>query len=341
MIEGHGNNIHDFNRAIKEDFSSNVFNHPKTDEIVTFIQENANEIKNYPDSNCTNLRNKISARNKLSKESILICNGSTEAFYLIAHAFKKSNSVIPTPSFSEYEDACKLFEHTLEFPANHSNLKSLALENKIVWLGNPNNPDGKYIIKKDLIELIQANAKTLFIIDEAYIALCAEAISLYTEVKNFENLIVIKSFTKLFAIPGIRLGYIIAPAKIISKLRKHQMPWAVNALALKAGEFIIDKLDNKNDKYAEGMLKTSKILQQELSKLEGFKIIPSNTNYFLAKVKGKSIKELQNYLMERHGFLIRNAENFRGLGSSWMRIASQGKTPDNQLLTAIKKWHTK
>ncbi len=337
MINGHGNNLYCYEQEVVADFSSNVFNHPKTTEVIEYLKQQLDCVKNYPDSNCTLLRDKIAENHSISREHILICNGSTEAFYLLAHAYKNSKSVIPAPSFSEYEDACTLYEHELEFPSNSVSLDTIKLEDKIVWLGNPNNPDGKYIEKPVLKKLIDANPNTLFVIDEAYIELCTGAESLFYEAHKTPNLILIKSFTKLFAIPGIRLGYIVAAPSIISKLRQFHMPWAVNAIALKAGEYIIDKL-NGNSAQTDNVLSEVKILQNELSKIEGLHIIPSSCNYFLVKLELGDVQDLQHYLMKEYSFLIRNASNFRTLDSSWFRVASQGKSKNNELVMALKKW---
>lgn len=336
MINGHGNNSHSFDKNVVADFSSNVFNHPQTNEIIEYVQQHVGSIKNYPDCDCMLLRSKIANNIGLSKENILICNGSTEAFYLLAHAFKQSQSIIPTPSFSEYEDACRLYNHSITYPQNTDSLSSLPLDGKNLWLGNPNNPDGRYIQKQKLLKLIKCRANTQFIIDEAYIDLCVDTQSLVSQIGECANLILVKSFTKLFAIPGIRLGYVVASPEIISKLRKLHMPWAVNSLALKAGEYIVDKLNNC--KRTDEALTEAYRFQQELAKLKGLEITPSACNYFLVKLVRGDAQNLQNHLMYEHGFLIRNAENFRGLNSSYFRLASQAKPTNNQLIKAIKYW---
>ena len=115
------------------------------------------------------------------------------------------------------------------------------------------------------------------------------------------------------------------------------MPWAVNTLALVAGGYIMDKLVNDNS-HIKQILSASKLLQHEVSKLDDCHVIPSGCNYFLVRIKSGNAKELQHYLVQEHGILIRNAANFRGLGNSWIRIASQGTTMDKQLIIAMKKW---
>lgn len=337
MLEGHGNNGHCFDVQIQADFSTNVFNNPNTTLILNHLKEQVDCIKNYPNSNCTALRTKIAERIDLKSDNILICNGSTEAFYLIAHAYRTHHSVIPVPSFSEYEDACKLHKHKLEFISTSTDLLNHNLKDKLVWIGNPNNPDGRYFSKAYLSALKQANPNSLFIIDEAYIELCTKGESVVELVKEFPKLIVIKSFTKTYSIPGIRLGYVVANVSIIEALKKHHMPWAVNSLALKAGEFIVDNFVKPSSEVID-LIEDSQKLQQEISQIDGFEPLPSPCNYFSVRLKKGNAAELQNFLVSHYGILIRNAENFRGLDESWIRIASCGAKMDSKLVFALKDW---
>lgn len=337
MIKGHGNNIFDYNMEIIVDFSSNVFNNPCTINVIDYLKNELNCIRNYPDSNCTTLRKKISNSLNIHKDNVHICNGSTEAFYILAHAFSGKYSIIPVPSFSEYEDACKLYKHRTEFVSNSTPLHKLNLEDKILWIGNPNNPDGRYYSKEYLIQLINNNPSCIFIIDEAYIELCDNGESSVQLVKEYTNLVVVRSFTKTFAIPGIRLGYIVTSTSIIETIRKYTMPWAVNSLALKMGEYIVDYAPcHKQD--IKLTLNESKKFQSGITQLPGMKVLQSPTNYFLVNSANKTAAELHNYLLQKKGFLIRNASNFRDLSNNWFRLASQGEENNSELISTIKYW---
>jgi len=338
MINGHGNDIHQTKNKIVADFSTNVFNNPETEKIIEFLKENVDVVRNYPDCNCTSLRQKFASNYNVSDDNVLVCNGSTESFYLVAHLFKGRSSVIFIPSFSEYEDACRLYDHQIEFTSNDIDILDASIDNKLVWLGNPNNPDSKYYTRSFLKEFIGQHPSTVFVIDEAYIDLCADGETIADLVNDFENLIVIKSFTKLYAIPGVRLGFIVTHSKRIDELKKLHMPWAVNVLAMKAGEYILDHLVKKQNQV-DDLLQGSLMFQQNINQLEGFKVTKSSCNYFLVEMETEKASDLKDFLLREHGLLIRDASNFRGLNAKCFRVASQGNEKDLFLIQCLKKWY--
>ena len=207
----------------------------------------------------------------------------------------------------------------------------------LLWLGNPNNPDGKIILRKDIENICENNPTTIIIIDEAYAELCSGFESVNDLVNTYNNLIVVRSLTKAFAIPGIRLGYIVASTSIIEKLKAIKMPWSVNKIAIEAGKFILDNyqklLPDKNAVSTE-----SKVLQNELNNIAQLEVIPSDCNYFLVKLEKSDAAGLKQYLIENYGLLIRDASNFRGLDNSYFRIAIQKPEYNEMLAEGIKEW---
>lgn len=334
MINGHGNDLQGLKRQLKADLSTNVFDNPKTSDLLAYLATQLESVRNYPDSNCWALREQLAAYYRLSPGQILVTNGSTEAFYLLAHAFRNSQSTIRIPAFAEYDDACLLHQHQIRYIKNLDELNG-ETENGLVWIGNPNNPDGRYLSPEHLTPRLEQHPQRLFVVDEAYIDLCESAETMAPLVGRFPNLVVIKSFTKLFAIPGIRIGYLLANPELIVRLRNHHMPWAVNALALKAGEYILNQPTLKTDAVRE-RLQESKRLQQKLAGIAGLRVSPSPTNYFLCQLANGKAAALKKVLIEQHGFLIRDASNFRGLDTSWFRIAAQTKTINNEFIHALK-----
>ncbi|PTN09262.1 threonine-phosphate decarboxylase [Mangrovibacterium marinum] len=334
MINGHGNNLQGIQHLLKADFSTNVFDNPQTDGLLDYLQTQMPTIRNYPDPECRILRKKLATTFHISPEQVLVTNGSTEAFYLLAHAFQQQCSAIRTPAFAEYEDACTLYQHQLVFVGDLNVLNS-STPADLVWIGNPNNPDGRYHNPQELIAFLEQNPQRLLVVDEAYIDLCEGAESVAPLVSQYPNLVVIKSFTKLFAIPGIRIGYLLAHPSIIQRLQACHMPWAVNALALKAGEYILD-LPEKPSAALRQRLDESKRLQTELARIPGLRVSPSPTNYFLSELQQTTAAELKKQLLEKHGFLIRDASNFRGLGPGHFRIAAQNETINNEFIAALR-----
>jgi threonine-phosphate decarboxylase len=305
-------------------------------ELLSYLKNSIYSITNYPYPLAENMRDKISDVRDVPAESILVTNGAVEAFYLIASLNFRANSLIYTPSFSEYEDACKTSNHKIKFRNNNKFSENENFKNcDVVWIGNPNNPDGKtYPIEKIKV-LIEKFPNTLFVIDEAYIDFIENMVSLVPEALKTKNLVVVSSLTKKYVIPGLRLGYFVSHPDIVTQVKSKLMPWRINALAIKAGLFCLSKETNRTLKV-EKWLEESKKVQDAIDCLNGFKIHPSETIFFLGEgpVKSSYLKEV---LASEYKLLIRDASNFRGLTDYHFRVSVR-KPEENQLLiNALKK----
>jgi threonine-phosphate decarboxylase len=333
---GHGNEQSLYDTKIKIDFSSNIADESVSQKILEFLTMQLPCISNYPEPDALSLVKNIAKHHNIPKENILVTNGSNEAFYLIARIFQEKHSLITTPSFSEYEDASLVNNHKLAF-CDNKNMPITFRGFDTVWIGNPNNPDGRILTIENIEKMCTLNPKTHFIIDEAYADLCVDFESSIKLTIKLNNLIIIKSLTKIFSIPGLRLGYIISNPSLIQSIKHFSIPWNVNALAIKTGNYILKEYNNLLPDIYE-LLNNSFILQTKLNQLEFLKVMPSKCNFFLLKLlKGNSI-ELKEFLIKEKGILIRDASNFRGLNTSWVRIASK-KTASNELLCkSIKEW---
>jgi threonine-phosphate decarboxylase len=333
---GHGNELSLNNSTIIADFSSNVSFEPVSPRLIKYLANEISCINNYPEPDAVSLVHKLSIHHQIPEKNVLITNGSCEAFYLLARIFSRKRSLIPIPSFSEYEDACKVNNHTVRFTDNNS-LKSVFRNCDVVWLGNPNNPDGKTIPKEIIEQYCKQNPKVYFIIDEAYAELCIGFESSISLTNKYENLIIIRSLTKTFSIPGLRIGYVIANHSVINKLKKIIIPWNINSLAIKAGNYILDDYNLFLPDITK-IFNNSFQLQTRLNEIEFLKILPSRCNYFLVRLlKGKS-NELKEYLLKEKNILIRDASNFKGLNNSWIRIATQKTAYNNLLFESLLEW---
>ncbi len=337
MIEGHGNDIYKYKGKIIADFSSNIVYYGISSKLEKHLAQNTGIIVNYPEPDAISLQKEIAQHHKLDQNNVLVTNGSTEAFYLIAQLFHGKKSLINIPSFSEYEDACRSHKHIIEFLPNESILSKNKISGDTIWIGNPNNPDGKTITLEQIQNLIKYNPDTYFIIDEAYAELSINHESCITLIDKYSNLIILRSLTKSFAIPGIRLGYIVADETILKKLLYIKAPWSVNSLAIEAGKYILQNYNNLLPDIHD-LVQRSKKLQHELQKIPGIEIFESNCNYFLVKLKKGSSAELKNFLINNCGILIRDASNFKGLDNTYFRLSVQNERNNNNLIKGIKDW---
>lgn len=155
------------------------------------------------------------------------------------------------------------------------------------------------------------------------------------EAIGMQNVIQIHSMTKRFSIPGLRLGYITAPAPVISRLRANYRPWAVNALAIEAGEWLLTHKNPNERSIIDELLAEAQLVSEKLRGIFGIHVYPTETNFMLCSVRQASASELKSYLIENHQFLIRDASNFEGLKPCHFRIAVQDPEYNDELVKAI------
>jgi len=337
MIHGHGNEIHQSSHKIKADFSSNVWDNGASEEIFAALSKNIRDIKNYPEPDSYSLRNKIATYFDLMADNIIVTNGSTEAFYLIAQVFAGKKSVIICPSFAEYADACEMHHHQVDYVNNSSGWHNIRFENRVVWFANPNNPDGKTIAVSDIILLLKNNSSSVFILDEVNVELCYGVETSIPLLSEYSNLIIVRSFTKAFSIPGLRLGYMLSSEKIIAKIKSCIMPWNVNSLAMTAGIYIMEHYERLlPDK--EIIRTESAGLQKEIGKSKKMKVYPSACNFFMVQSLSLPAYDLKEFLLREYGLLIRDASNFKELDPSFFRISVQKPEMNKLLIKGIKYW---
>ncbi len=341
MINGHGNNIYQYDKeAVEADFSSNIAFNKHAAKILSFLKDNMDSLCNYPDPMAVNLTERIATYHAVDTSQVLVTNGSAEAFYLVAHYLSNSASgqcrtAITTPSFAEYEDSCTLHNHQISYVdlreairLNISNLDSL-------WLASPNNPDGYRVPISDIYALAATNRGCKIILDRAYNDLSSDGESCCDLP---ENVLLIESFTKFYGIPGLRLGYIVASPEIIASLTQMRPPWSVNSLSLCAGEYILTNLEALRIDLDE-LIGESVYLQNAINDIAGFRVEESKCNFFLLEItNGKSASQLYDYLLEEHGLLIRNCSNFKGLSGNYVRIAAQQRSSNDKLIKALQQW---
>ena len=335
MIHGHGDDTYNF-KNIRVNFSSNVNPQGINQGLREHLKSCISKLDAYPEPLAENLACCIEQKKGLSAGSVLVTSGAAEAFYLLASLFRNKKSLIYTPSFSEYEDACKMYGHNIEFCNNAVFPKEIGKYFDLVWICNPNNPDGKIFDKEILKEKIQQNPDTLFVLDEAYVEFVDKNISLEEEASLLPNLVVVRSLTKRFSIPGLRLGYLVCAPLLISKLKEKLMPWRINSLALEAGLFCFSEAYNDNFQVAE-ILSESRRFQAEIAKIKGFEVVPSKTSFFLVKGPGKAAA-LKKELAGKYGILIRDASNFKGLSEFYFRLSTQVPAKNNELINILKTW---
>lgn len=337
MLCGHGDDGYRHATVVRANFSSNVRPGGPPASLREHLAGCIERIGVYPEAAAETLTARIARANGVEPENVLVTPGSTAGIYLVAQAFRARRSCVVIPTFAEYEDACVVHEHRIEFVRWEEFAAGVLPEAALVWLCNPNNPTGAVLARAALLALVAARPETLFVIDLAYAAFCEEPPLTAQDSRTHPNLMLLHSFTKRFGIPGLRLGFVTAAAETIGHLRRFQPPWAVGALELAAGEFL-GAVGENEPAWRPGHLDAARELQQALAAIDGIEVAPSSTGFFLVKLRGRTGAELKAHLLREHGLLVRDAGNFRGLDRHWVRIATQRPEENQHLVEAIRRW---
>jgi threonine-phosphate decarboxylase len=360
--EEHGGNIY---RAAQElgipeneiiDFSASINPLGLSEKVKKAIKNELDNLVNYPDSDSKALREKIAEHHGIDPETIICGNGSTELIYLIPRAFKPERVLIPAPTFSEYEKACKL---SYELSVKSYELKKEdnfsikpdefinAMAGKSVnsspvtrhtsrpcdmaFLCNPNNPTGHLISRAEVLRIAEAakEMKCILVIDEAFIDFVPDE-SVIRDVQNNPYLIVLRSMTKFYALTGLRIGYGVFHNDLIGRIKEFKEPWTVNNLAQKAAVTAIDDSGYVDETFSL-MKKEKEFLEKNFQELN-VKYLPSNVNYYLLKTEdaAEMVSELR-----KKGILVRECSNFKGLDSSYIRAAVKSRKENEILLREL------
>lgn len=301
------------------------------------------EAGRYPDLGYAELRTALAGYLGVSPESVLPTNGGAEALFLAARAAAEgpgSKSIILEPTFSEYAAAARTAGFEVERmvarrPETGFWLDATVLDDTLekrrdvglVFLCNPNNPTGDSVPRQDVLRIAQRvrEAGAMLVVDEAF-ADFAPHLSVAPDVD--EALVVARSFTKFFAMPGLRLGCLITSE--VERIRAFQPSWPVNAVAAAVG------ISAARDRaFAEATLTEVELRRQELldelEELTEITAYPGSANFFLARGPRTLPEDLA-----RKGVLVRGCEPFRGLGPGFFRIAVRGAEENGRLVEALR-----
>ena len=353
MLNGHGGNINQIcskyglNPDEIIDFSASINPLGCPEGVRKAISERFADIKNYPDSECTSLRKTIADKVHCSESNIIIGNGSNELFYLIPRALKPKQGIFLQPTFSEFKDAlCNANVEIVEivndsgrFPIINKDIRRLKnIKEGMVFLCNPNNPTGQLTLKEEILELVKDNTNRLIVVDEAFMDFVDEdeKYSAIKEAPLMDNLIVVRSLTKFYGFPGLRLGYLVANESTVNKLMQFKEPWTVNTFAQIAGQVAINDVEFASN-TREYMSGEKAFLYEGLSKINGIRPFQPSVNFILVRIDNVEItsSEIQDLLVKDNIF-IRDCSNFIGLSEKYFRVAVKTRDENQKLLRALK-----
>ncbi len=325
------------NTTIEGNFSSNVWYDGYASELHDVVLGAMDGIASYPEPDARSLRQLLADTDGVGLSNIMVTNGAIEAIYLIAQEWRRSRSLVVVPTFSEYEDACRMHGHELSFITENDFDGTIFEEVGLVWICNPNNPTGKVRSRQQMVDMIRRNPEVMFVVDQSYGSFYPHELLLATDVLEFRNLTLICSMTKCYAIPGIRVGYVVSSSETIAKLLQIRIPWSVNSIAVAVAKHFTAKRDDYRLPLATWMEQKERLCGQ-LGSIATVEVLASATPFFLMRLKVGNASLLKQYLVKEHGLLIRNAANFRGLDASYVRISPQDDATNSKLVNALIQW---
>ncbi len=338
----HGGDIYQAERKHKKeiiDFSANINPLGLSSQVKKTILNNLDRIQHYPDPKAWAITQKIAQHWGIGCENILIGNGSVEFIYLITFTYRPKLILIPVPTFSEYERAGRAAGSQLRF-LELDEEKGFKLDLAdiggidLLFLCNPNNPTGNLILKNKKIDTCPGK---LLVIDEAFMDFLPdeESHTLIRRAQIDKKIIVLRTFTKFYALPGLRLGYLVAHKENVQRLKQHQIPWSVNSLAQMVGEHLLN--DRKYHRSTLQLIESEGFyLFNQIRKIEGLKPYPTAANFLLIKIKKPKLTSnfLTKELLDK-GILIRDCSNFRNLNNKFIRIAVCSRKENEKLISTL------
>lgn len=306
------------------------------------------ETLRYPDVEYRDLIQAIAKRYKVQEDSILVGNGATELMYAMIRALHPSKVIVPAPSFSEYRISATANQiPVISFPINLETgelplgrINELCEENSLLYLGNPNNPDGSVLapeVVKNILE-IAADKKTILVLDESFIDFVCDDASYRNWVQRYDNLIVLTSLTKFYAIPGLRLGSGFFPKKLKTVISNQLIPWNVNGIAqLYMQDALMDfEYQEKSREFCE---MERKRLVNQLREIPDLRIYNGVVNFILCRLVSGPIRTVEalEELLARENILIRNCANYESLDDTYFRICVHKPEYNDVLIKALKK----
>ena len=352
---GHGGNIKEISRNYNIncneiiDFSANINPLGMPNSVRECIVNNLNQIEKYPDISYFDLKRTISEyeneradKDIISSENIILGNGAAEIIYSVVRGANPKKTMILAPTFSEYEEAVSAISkevilHNLEeennFKLTDNILKEIINNINLLFICNPNNPTGTIISRELLIKILNCarSTNTLVVIDESFLDFLRDDFSMISFIHEYKNLIIIKSLTKFFALPGLRIGYGLANKELSKRISKMVPAWNINIFA-----DVCARICLKDKKYIEEtvdfMEKERNYLYNELKKVNYLKIYEPSVNFIFFKINKKI--DLKEELLKKN-ILIRSCSNYHNLNEMYFRIAVRTHEENIKILKAI------
>lgn len=338
MIQGHGGNL--VLAASKAgcrpeeivDMSSNINPLGMMPGLMEHLRGNLDKVMALPEVDARSSVKGLAALLDVNPDLVLMGTGTTQFIYTVCPALAPKKVLIVGPTYADYASSCSMYGVAMDFfmakaeddfEVNCEKLTEQARHADVVFLCNPNNPTGRLIPHEQLVEMCRRVPQTVFVIDESYLPFAPVGEDRGMAQIGLDNVVVLWSVSKIFGIPGLRAGFLIAEQKMLNAFARYMQPWCVNSLAQEAMVYMAEhgtELDAFLQSTRTYLNREMDLLEQRLEK-SPLVLYPSVTPYRLIGLpEGLSAERLCDTLVTQK-LLIRNCSNFHGLDESFVRIA--------------------
>ncbi len=322
---------------LRLDFNENTLG-PSPRVLKVLRSLNDEDISAYPEYG--SLKGRIADYLEINRNRLLLTNATDEAISAIMQTYvdKKDEVIIPVPTFAMFRFYAQvagakitevLYKRTLRFPTKKL-LDRIGKKTRLIILCNPNNPTGTKIKKDDIVKIAEKAKNSIILIDEAYVQFTKE--TCIDLVDDYDNIVVIQTFSKAFGLGGFRLGYIVSNTKNIRNIRKVLSPYSISSAVIKAASAAIDDIDYINW-YTKEVQQAKRFVLEQLKKMR-IRTYPTSANFFLAKF-GKKSDEIVKKLKEK-GILVRDRSSYPLLNGC-VRITIGTRKQMQQFVEALKE----
>lgn len=328
------------------DFSENVNPAGPPQVVRTMWPSLLAEIGAYPDPAGEPFLSEVAKFHGVAKSSVFVGNGAAELLALVAERYRGKRAIVVHPTFSEYEATLTVKNvevvrvvavETDGFKLPVREVKQAMASAAVLYLCTPNNPTGLMPEREDLQDIIRYGAEVGcdIVLDEAFIDFVDEKLSFISAIKENPHVIIVRSMTKMYAIPGIRLGYIVASPPVIAGIKKLAPHWNVNGMAARIGAACLPE-----ESFRQQAIQHSNQQREQLTAFlvaNGCTVTDSVTNFLSFKVGQDAANKLYQDLLIR-GIVLRHSENFHGMDGRWFRIGMKNEAEMAVLTEELSRW---
>jgi threonine-phosphate decarboxylase len=354
VIRGHGGNIYALAATLGcpvtaiIDMSSNVNPLGPPPSLSDHLRKHMDRIRALPEVDAGAAVRRFAEHFGIPANQVLAGNGTTQLIYTLPRALETRLALIVGPTYADYHDGCRqnqadsaywLTREGENFQPDFAAMDGLLAPCDTVYICNPNNPTGVLVEGDVLRRLSRRFPDKTFVVDESYLPFVAEPAGWSLMANRPDNVLVLHSMSKIFRIPGLRIGFLVGKPTLIERMRSFSLPWSVNSLAMEAVQYLLEPNEAIDRFVADTrvMLNHEKeAMTRRLSGIPGIRLFPSATGFFLVRLPDPHLSQEVCRRLAQEKILVRDCANFTGLSDRFIRISLQTRAVNEKCTTALE-----